>query len=155
MGYEGVPILAQTTSFLYSMALGVVLSVVYDIFRIIRVAFGGKKTAVFIEDLIFSLVALVLTFVFVIAFNNGELRFFVLIGELLGFVVCHYTIGKIIIGFSRAIINAVRWFFKLVFTPISKMFKKILPKIKEIKKKLSKSRKNREKPLEISGENIV
>ena len=106
------------------MALGAVLSVIYDIFRIIRVAFGGKKTAVFVEDLIFSLVALVLTFVFVIAFNNGELRFFVLIGELLGFVTCHYTIGRIIIGFSRAIINSVKWFFKLVFTPIVKLFKK-------------------------------
>lgn len=155
MGYEGVPILAQTTSFLYAMALGAVLSVVYDVFRIIRVAFGGRRTAVFVEDLIFSLVALVLTFVFVISFNNGELRFFVLIGEFFGFVICHYTIGRIIIGFSRMIINGIKWFLNLVFTPFIKLFKKILPKIKETKKKLSKSRKNLEKPLEISEENIV
>lgn len=155
MGYEGVPILAQTTSFLYAMALGAVLSLVYDIFRIIRVAFGGKKTAVFVEDLLFSLVALVLTFVFVIAFNNGELRFFVLIGELFGFVVCHYTVGRVILSFSRAIINGVKWVLKLIFTPILKLFKKTLLKIREIKKKLSKSRKNREKPLEISKNNIV
>lgn len=155
MGYEGVPILAQTNSFLYAMALGAVLSVLYDVFRIIRVAFGGKKTAVFIEDLVFSLLALVLTFVFVIVFNNGELRFFVLIGELLGFVICHYTVGRIIIGFSRAIINSIKWFFKLIFTPIIKVLKKIPPKTKEIKKKLLKNRKNREKPLEISEDNIV
>lgn len=155
MGYEGVPILAQATSFLYAMVLGAVLSVVYDVFRVIRVAFGGKKMAVFVEDLIFSLVALVITFVFVIAFNNGELRFFVLVGELLGFVVCHYTIGRIIVGFSRAIINGVRWFLELIFTPIIRLFKKILTKTKETKKKLSKSRKNLEKPLEISEENIV
>ena len=155
MGYEGVPILAQTTSFLYAMVLGAVLSLVYDVFRIIRVAFGGKKTAVFVEDLLFSLAALVLTFVFVIAFNNGELRFFVLVGELLGFILCHCTLGRIVIGFSRAIINAIRWFFNLIFTPIIKALRKMLPKIRQIKKKLIKSRKNREKPLEISQDNIV
>ena len=155
MGYEGVPILAQTTSFLYAMTLGAVLSIVYDVFRIIRVAFGGKKTAVFIEDLVFSLVALVLTFVFVIAFNNGELRFFVLIGELLGFVTCHYTIGKIIIGFSRVIISGFKWLLRLIFNPIVKLFKKILPRIRRTKKKLSKTRKNHAKPLEISGDDIV
>ena len=155
MGYEGVPILAQTNSFLYAMALGAVLSLVYDVFRIIRVAFGGKKTAVFVEDLFFSIVALILTFVFVIAFNNGELRFFVLVGELVGFVICHSTIGRIIIVFSKAIINAIKWFLKVISTPFAKLFKRILPEIKQIRKKLSKTRKNHEKPLEISEDNIV
>ena len=152
MGYEGMPISVQATTFLYAILLGAVLSVIYDVFRITRIAFGGRKTAVFIEDLLFSLVALVLTFVFVISFNHGELRFFVLLGELLGFVVCHITIGRIVIILSRTIIKAIKTVLGAIFRPLIRISKRFITKMKQIKKKLIK---NRKKPLEIPQENVV
>ena len=142
MGYLGLTIAEQSLVFLYAILLGTLLGAIYDLFRIIRISFGGKVVAVFIEDIIFSIAALVLTFVFVIAFNNGELRFFILIGEFLGFTVYYFTVGKLTMLISKAIIKVIKRLFFL----ISFQFVKLLAVIR--KKTLRKKGKREQKPLE-------
>lgn len=141
MGYFGVSVSGQIMTFLYAMALGGILGAIYDIFRILRVAFGGKTVAVFAEDLAFSLIALIMTFVFVIAFNNGELRFFVLLGELAGFTAYYLTVGRLVIGFSKAIINFLKRAFQLLIRPFVKFCSAIKGKIKQKKEKRRKKEK--------------
>ena len=133
MGYLGLTITEQSLAFLYSLLLGTLLCAIYDVFRIIRIAFGGKTLAVFIEDIVFSLASIVITFVFVIAFNNGELRFFVLIGEFLGFVFYYLTFGKLTMFFSKAIIKLIKKLIFIICTPFVRLCKAI--KIKHSVKK--------------------
>jgi len=140
-GYFGTTVTQQTITFLYAVALGILLCAVYDVFRIIRIAFGARHIAVFVEDLIFSLIALILTFVFVITFNNGEVRFFVLIGELLGFTIYYFTVGRAVMKLSKAIINLIKKLFRFVFTPFAKLFKAVKNKIKAKKEKTVKKRR--------------
>ena len=138
-GYLGTTVAQQANTFVYSVALGALLCAVYDVFRIIRIAFGAKQIAVFVEDMVFSLIALILTFVFVITFNNGEVRFFVLIGELLGFIVYYFTVGRAVMLLSKAIINLVKKIFSFIYTPFVKVCKVIGTKIKQKKKKQEKN----------------
>lgn len=143
MGYLGLTIAEQSLVFLYAILLGTLLGAIYDLFRIIRISFGGKVVAVFIEDIIFSIAALVLTFVFVIAFNNGELRFFILIGEFLGFTVYYFTVGKLTMLISKAIIKVIK---RLIFL-ISFPFVKLLAVLR--KKLCAKKEKESKNPLKI------
>lgn len=128
LNYLGISVSEQVMIFLYAAALGGVLSAIYDVFRIIRIAFDGRITAVFVEDILFSIIALVLTFIFVVAFNNGELRFFVLIGEFVGFIIYYFTIGKLTMFASKAIISVVKKFLKLLSMPFVRLFRFIKQK---------------------------
>lgn len=147
MGIFGVSVSGQVLVFLYAMALGGALGAVYDVFRILRVAFGGQKTVVFIEDILFSALALVATFVFVVAVNRGELRFFVLIGELAGFSVYYFTLGRVVFTFSKAIIKAAKTAIMFILKPIFKLFSIIKGRIKA--KSVEKSEKIAQKAAHI------
>lgn len=148
LNYLGASVLEQTVIFLYAVALGAILCAVYDVFRIIRIAFGGKITAVFIEDIIFSIIALLMTFIFVVAFNNGELRFFVLLGELIGFTVYYFTIGKLTMGISKAIISLIKKLINLLLMPFVKFFGLLKEKTK------TKNKKTPKKPLRIAKKHL-
>lgn len=129
MGYFGLSITEQALAFLYSLLLGALLCAIYDVFRMLRISFGGKAIAVFIEDIIFSIVALVLTFVFVIAFNNGELRFFILIGELFGFTAYYFTVGKLTMFFSKSVIKVIKKLLFILSFPFVKLFATVKKKL--------------------------
>ena len=143
LSYLGRTVFEQTQTVLYAVLLGAILCAVYDVFRIIRIAFGGKTVAVFIEDILFSIIALVLTFIFVVAFNNGELRFFVLIGELIGFIAYYFTVGKLTILFSKTLISTLKKTMRFILKPLVKIFRSIL------KKSSKKPRPNSKKHLKI------
>lgn len=80
----------------YSLALGVFLGIFYDVFRIIRLLLNPKNLSVFVEDVIYFLVSGFVTFLFVLVFNYGESRFYILAGEALGWILYHISLGDLI-----------------------------------------------------------
>ncbi|MEM1485950.1 spore cortex biosynthesis protein YabQ [Oscillospiraceae bacterium PP1C4] len=110
-----ITIAGQTWMFLMSIALGAVLGVCYDVFRILRVAVDHPPFAVVIEDVIFSIICAVATFLFMISVDSGQVRVFVLIGEGVGFMLYYCTVGVLIIGVSKWIIGIIRSIFTFLW----------------------------------------
>lgn len=81
---------------LCSVALGVFLGIFYDMFRLIRLLINPKNLSVFIQDVIYFLVSGLITFIFVLIFNYGESRFYILAGEALGWILYHISLGDLI-----------------------------------------------------------
>ena len=81
-----ITVAGQTWIFLMSVALGAALGVLYDVFRIVRIAVRTPPAVVLVEDLAFSIVCTTATFLFLIGADKGQLRMFLLIGERLTFV---------------------------------------------------------------------
>ncbi len=98
----------QATVFGCSCILGVVLGILYDVFRIIRVIINPKNITVFVQDVIYFLISGAITFLFVLAFNFGELRFYILIGESAGWTLYHVTLGHIIYKNFRKIVATIK-----------------------------------------------
>ncbi len=99
----------QTIAFLWSVALGAGLGVFYDWFRIGRILRKKWWLTVFLEDLIFALAsALVTAFCFTLT-NYGQVRLFLLMGELLGFVVYFNTAGVLVVWQARQVARFLRW----------------------------------------------
>lgn len=140
MGYDGVSVSGQLQVFGLAVLLGVGLGLVYEVFRLLRLAFSSQKTVVFVQDVLFSLTALISTFVFVVAVNEGQLRFFLLIGELCGFMVYYFTLGALIFRLSSLIIGTVRKILSFLFSPLKKALDR-----RASKKKTEKSKKNPKK----------
>ncbi len=131
----------ETLIFLYSCLLGCGLAMVYDLFRILRLAFPGGKAAVFIEDGIFVIIATLATFVFCVNFCNGYFRVFVAIGEILGFILYYFTVGVLVFRAAKSIINGVkavlRFLHRILVKPVVKFMKYICTKIKRIFRQIS------------------
>lgn len=117
----------QTMVFLYSCLLGVGLGVCYDVFRILRVAFPLGTVVTFVEDIIYFAIAAVATFTFLLYFTQGQLRVYVLLGELLGFIVYYFTIGFVVIKISKTIVSGIRFVLRGVYqiflSPFVRLFR--------------------------------
>ena len=111
----GVYLGEQISVFLLSLLVGMALGALYDVFRISRVAFYTSPTAVFIEDVLFFLICGVTTFFFGLTVMDGILRAFLLIGELLGAVLYHFTLGRLVMGVAVKIIGMIKAIFRFLF----------------------------------------
>ena len=80
----------QTRLFLLALGLGFLLGIVYDLFRVVRMAFTMRRAGVFIQDVLFFLTCAAVTFVFLLAVNQGEIRGFIIAGEGLGFLIYYF-----------------------------------------------------------------
>ena len=73
----------QWELFLYAGLLGVLLGAYYDVFRIIRYLTAQGKRQTFFWDLFYFFSSGVATFLFLLAANQGQMRFYLLAGELI------------------------------------------------------------------------
>lgn len=105
----------QVWLFLYSCLLGAGLGLLYDLFRISRIAFPSPVAVVLVEDILYFGLCAVATFLFIMAQNYGQIRWFILAGELIGWVVYYLTVGVVVIGASRAIIRVIAWMLRLLY----------------------------------------
>lgn len=114
-----VAIAAQTRLFLMSFGFGFLLGVVYDLFRIARLTVTRGKAAVFVMDVLYFFLAGIAVFIFMLAFNSGEIRFYLLLGIVLGFLIYYFTFGAFILKWSNRIIRALRRLLRFLFRVIS------------------------------------
>lgn len=85
----------QLLNFLRAVALGVIFCVIYDFLKALRATVRYGAVAVFVQDVFFSLLTALATFVFMLATTNGELRGFVFFGLAIGFAVCRLSISRL------------------------------------------------------------
>lgn len=122
----GIYLEEQVRVFLLSLGVGAVFGLLYDVFRLSRVAFRTTPAAIFAEDVLFFIACAVVTFFFGLTVMEGAFRAFLLIGELLGAVLYHFTLGRAVMGVSVKIIALIkailRFFFKWVLLPLWWLF---------------------------------
>ena len=132
----------QLVWFGQSILLGIFLGITYDIFRILRSSIKHNTTIVFIEDMIFFLICSVATFYFMMNVSMGQIRIFILIGELIGAILYKITIGNFITKFIVSVINLIKktivCLYKMLIKPIIKLILYILKPIIKFVLKYSK-----------------
>ena len=97
-----------TRFFLVSCLVGAGLGALYDFFRVLRVAVWSPKWIVVAEDLLYFILCAVITFLYMAGYAQGQVRGYILIGELLGWILYYFTIGKLVIQLSKGLIRIVR-----------------------------------------------
>lgn len=160
-----VPQNQQLIIFLCSLGMGFLLGVLYDILRAIRLTITKSKVAVVIFDIIYFILFGTLTFLFIIAMNKGEVRAYMIIGELIGAVFYYFSFGIAAIKITDVIVAFVRKLFRLMikgvcfpFRVLSRLFSTIFHKIwnfcKNLIKKFKKFRKKHLPKLHIYVYNL-
>lgn len=84
---------SQPQIFLFAVLAGILTGILYDVFRLLRTAGLNSLLHTVIQDIVFMCCFAVIAFLFAIAFNQGEVRFFTLLGHICGLLAYRYTIG--------------------------------------------------------------
>ena len=156
----GLTLAKQTQNFFVAFGFGFLLGILYDVFFIIRSAVSGRRVVTFICDSLFVAAASVLSFTLLLVITDGQIRFYVLLGEALGFTVYYLSLGAFTVRVSEKIIaffkklcrflmrifirifKVVSYPFRCVFSILGKFFKKIRVFLRKIMKKSLKKSKN-------------
>ena len=98
-------ILAEIHFFVSSVTIGVLESVIYDGVRILRRVIPHHKVMVALEDLLFWLVTLFLMFFCLYDMNDGVLRWFSVVGVLIGIRIYKKIFGEYLVEMVSAVLN--------------------------------------------------
>lgn len=122
----------QTSLFLIFTIDGVLIGIIFDIFRILRKTIKTSDFVTYIEDFLFWIITSIILFYSIFTYNNGELRFFMFLAVILGFVLYICTISSYLIKINVKIINVIKRIFlklfEIIYNPLIKTFK-ILKKV--------------------------
>ena len=142
----------QLIIFIGALGTGFLLGIVYDIFRALRLSFTKNKVSVVISDILYFTVFALATYIYVLAANKGELRSYIIIGELIGGAFYYFSFGLAVIRLTDKFVSFLQklknLLYRVVTAPfrlVSKLFKRLFGKLwvffKKSEKKSEKIRK--------------
>ncbi|MBR3255854.1 MAG: spore cortex biosynthesis protein YabQ [Clostridia bacterium] len=109
--------------FIFSLD-GFIIGLLFDFFRILRKCFKTANLVTYIEDILFWILTGFLVLYTIFIFNNGEIRFFMFIGIIIGIALYILLLSKYIITINVFIIN--------IFKNLTKSTKNVLKNLRKI-----------------------
>ncbi len=135
----------QITTFLLSICMGIIFCLSYDIIRAFRKIALNSIVAINICDILYWIIYAFATFVFFVARTNGEIRGFVLFGELLGFISFRVSLSRFIVRFLSFIFIKISTLKQKIdrhfYSSVAKVEKHILKIVKYASKSFKSIKK--------------
>ena len=118
---------------------GLIIGIIFDIFRIFRKTFQHKDYIIYIQDALFWILTGFIILYTSTIYNDGELRFYMIIATILGFTIYLFTLSSLFIKVSVKIIlfikKVVSTIIKILLIPIKKILGPIRFFVINLKKK--------------------
>lgn len=130
---------AQTKSFLLSLGFGFIMGFFYDAFRILRICISKSKKVVIIFDLLYFIFLGFSSYLFFLVVNEGDIRAFLILGEVIGFSIYYISLGVVIFSASEKIVAGVKKGIALILRLIFSPFRWLLRKLKKVLERISKN----------------
>lgn len=143
---------SQPQIFLFAVLAGILAGILYDVFRLLRTAGLNSLLHTVIQDIVFMCCFAVVAFLFAIAFNQGEVRFFTLLGHIVGLLAYRYTIGVV----TGKLFESIALLLRKIKSFTGRVMRKVYGIIQKITGKFSKkvvffqqnNKKNRKNDLQ-------
>jgi spore cortex biosynthesis protein YabQ len=157
-------IINELRFFLNSILWGVILLVIYDVFRIIRKIIKHNAFFVAIQDIIYWIVCSILIFNMMYEQNNGIIRAFAVLAIVIGMLLYHGSVSDMVVDFISmvinkvihfvnvvlgTVINTILWPFKFIFKKIRRFVLFILKKVRKLVLALIKPLKIKKKKVKM------
>lgn len=127
----GSMVASQLTIFLFSGILGAALGIIYDIIRVFNAVLKENLARIFVQDVLYFIVSAVVTFMYMLVMNGGEIRVYIVVGEAVGWLIYRATVGKLI---YKIVLSVVEFIIKIVRAfrnyAVSKLPKSKIVKVK-------------------------
>ena len=109
--------------FLIFILNGILIGLLFDVFRILRKTFSTKDFITYIEDILFWIITGILVLYSVFRFNNGEIRLYMFVAILIGVISYMLLLSSHIIKINVHIINFIKKVVGKILNIIIKPFK--------------------------------
>lgn len=98
---------------------GILIGVLFDIFRIMRRTFKTSDIITYIQDVLFWILTGFILLFTIFTFNNGELRVYAFVGMFCGSAIYLLTISKY---FIKLCVVSLEFIKKLIYVPMLKCY---------------------------------
>lgn len=119
---------SQLLSLSLFIITGIVIGILFDIFRVLRKCFKTADFITYLQDIVFWFLAGMITLFSIFKFNQGEIRIYVFLGIFIGILLYAITLSKIVVKFLASILQTIK---KLILIPLQfiyNIFQKIIIK---------------------------
>lgn len=131
----------QSFTFIIFIFVGILIGIIFDIFRIIRKSFKTPDFITYIEDILFWIISGSLLLFCIFIFNNGELRLYLFVSIILGNLLYLFTLSKYFIKTSTYLINTLIKILYYPYSIIKKIYNPLIKFLKIVKINLTKNMK--------------
>lgn len=117
----------ETIIFLIFVVMGMVFSVIFDVFRAIRKVKKLKNKTIYFQDIIYFFIIGAILLIIIINYMNTELRMYLILAIILGVIIYISTVGNIIMNLIVKFIKisgSIIWFINLPLNIYRALFEK-------------------------------
>ncbi len=115
----------QALIFIVFTFTGILLGILFDFFRVFRRTFNTIDIITYLEDILYWILAGIIVLYNIWFFNNGEIRFFMIIGIVMGAIIYSLLFSPILIKIETMILTKLKYiimfFYKIIIIPIEKI----------------------------------
>ena len=122
----------QVYVFLWSILIGSILALVFDVFRLMRRKGNTKNIVVYIQDIIYWIIVAVIIIISAFVTNDGELRGFMFVGYIIGAIFYLILFSKVLLKICGALLDFIENIGKWCRSIITKSLEKINFKKKKV-----------------------
>lgn len=131
-------LVTQLKNIMPVVGLGFVLGVFYLLIRICRYIFFDNRVVIFLTDVIFVVCCTLSSFLLFVAVNNGRIRLYLILAEIVGFLSFSLVFADMIFMFVKGFVLIIR----KALSPFLIPFKFVTGKFNNIKKKYLQNAEN-------------
>ncbi len=122
---------SQEQIFIFFFIIGIIIGIIFDVFRSIRKVIKSNNVITFIQDLLFIIISGNLIIYSIIKLNNGFIRFYIFLAITIGISIYFLTISNIC---AIILTIFIKIFINILKYPI-KSYKVLAKKYLKCKKK--------------------
>lgn len=116
-------IINEVMFLIHSFFMGVIITVAYDGFLILRKLIKHTMLLISLEDMLFWIACAISVFYMLNEENNGILRWFAVAGAALGMIIYKKSLSPVIIGILS---DVLAWIFHLLFQVLGFVLKPLV-----------------------------
>lgn len=116
----------QMKIFFIFVCCGMLIGFFFDVFRILRKSFATPDWLTYLEDILFWLLTCFLLAYTIFTYNNGEIRFYVILAVLIGTILYILTLSRYVVKASVVCICFLKkWVYLLLIKPLQWCWKQV------------------------------
>ena len=117
------PLIGENQFLFYSIVMGIFITFVYDLLRILRRVIPHNNFFVSLEDLIFWVFCAVSVFLMMLRLSDGTLRWFAVLGALAGMFVYKKTVSGFFVKTVSKLLGGILSVIRKILIFLSKPFR--------------------------------
>ena len=122
----------QLELFLIFIINGIIIGILFDIFRVLRKTFKTNDIVTYLEDILFWILTGIIVLYSIFTFNNGEIRLFMFLAIFIGSIIYLFLFSSYFIKINVTILNILKNIILKIMKIIGIPFKYICMFIRKI-----------------------